>query len=330
MKPLAEQTIVITGASSGIGLETALEAGKAGARVVLAARNQEALAEAARKIEQSGGQAVSVVADVSRREDVERIARTAIERFGGFDTWVNDAGLGIWGRLEEVSDEDSRQLFDINFWGVVYGSLEAVKHLKRRGGAIINLGSVASDMAFPLQGMYSASKHAIKAFTNALRRELEDEKAPVSVTLIKPAAIGTPFPNNAKNYTKQEPQLPAPIYSPASVAHAILHAATHRRREMHVGGGGKLISAVGKLMPGVADLASSRIIASQLRKQPAKPRGDNLWEAGEHGGQVRGEHPNASVRPSVYTEASVHPALAGTALAALGVAVGLVASRWMR
>src|SRR4029079_1622040 len=103
--------------------------------------------------------------------------------------WVNNAGTSIFGKLEEISEDDHRRLFDINFWGLVSGSLVAAKHLRRRGGAIINLGSVASDNALPLQGMYSATKHAIKAFTDALRMELEAEGAPVSVTLIKPTSI---------------------------------------------------------------------------------------------------------------------------------------------
>jgi short-subunit dehydrogenase len=322
LKPLSKQTIVITGASSGIGLATAFAAARAGARVVLAARNQAALADAVQKIEAKKGNAIYVVADVTRREDLEAVSRAAIEHFGGFDTWVNDAGLGLWGKLEEVSDEDHRRLFDVNFWGVVYGSTIALKVLKQRGGALINLGSVASDMAFPIQGMYSASKHAIKGFTNALRRELEAEHAPVSVTLIKPAAIGTPFHQNAKNYTGQEPQLPPPIYAPEDVAQAILYAAQHPRRELHVGGAGKLISGAARLTPGILDRASTKLIESQVKNQPAKPRQSNLYQPGEYDGRVRGDHAPLTIRRSVYTNAAVHPALATSVAAVAGIALG--------
>ena len=201
LKPLHEQVMVITGASSGIGLATALAAAKKGAKVVLASRNKEALQKVEQQISKEGGTAMHVVADVGRREDVQKIADAAIAKYGGFDTWVNNAGITVYGRLEEVSEEDHRRLFDTNFWGVVSGSQIAARHLKNKGGAIINLGSVLSDASVPIQGMYSASKHAVKGFTDALRLELKEEGAGISITLIKPSAIDTPYTQHAKNYT---------------------------------------------------------------------------------------------------------------------------------
>lgn len=294
---------------------------------MLAARNEEALAATVREIEATGGQATYVVTDVSKRAEIEHLAETAIARFGHFDTWVNNAGLGLWGRLEEVSDEDHRQLFDINFWGIVYGSMAAVRHLKSRGGALINLGSVASDFAFPLQGMYSTTKHAIKGFTDALRRELRDESAPISVTLIQPAAIGTPFHHHAKNYTNQEPKLPPPVYAPESVADAILFAAEHPRRALHVGGAGKVMGIFSWLTPKLVDLTSSLMIKSQVKEEPAKPRPDSLWQAGVDG-SVRGDQ--KWIRPSLYTAGTVHPGVTATALGLIGVGAGLMAWRRAR
>ncbi|MGE5623098.1 MAG: SDR family NAD(P)-dependent oxidoreductase, partial [Bacillota bacterium] len=156
LKKLSEQVIVITGATSGIGLTTARRAAERGARVVLAARNEDALKQLTFELSKRGHEAVHVVADVGIEEDVRKIAQAAIQRFGGFDTWVNNAGISIFGRLEDVPLEDQRKLFQTNFWGVVHGSLVAVEHLKQRGGgAIINLGSEVSDRALPLQGAYS-------------------------------------------------------------------------------------------------------------------------------------------------------------------------------
>src|SRR6188472_3902570 len=125
-----------------------------------------------------------------------------MDRVARIDTWVNNAGVSIYGRLHEVSEADNRRLFDTNFWGVVNGSLVALPLLRREGGALINVGSEVSDAVVPLQGMYSASKHAVKGFTDALRVEVEGiDKAPVSITLIQPTAVDTPFPQRARNYT---------------------------------------------------------------------------------------------------------------------------------
>ena len=122
--------------------------------------------------------------------------------------------MSIYGKLENVPHEDSRRLFETNFWGVVYGSIIAARHLSERGGALINIGSTLSDRAIPIQGMYCASKHAVKGFTDALRMELEAEGAPISVTLIKPSAIDTPYKDHAKNHLGVLPQNPPPVYSP--------------------------------------------------------------------------------------------------------------------
>jgi NAD(P)-dependent dehydrogenase (short-subunit alcohol dehydrogenase family) len=200
-KPLSEQVIVVTGASSGIGLATARMAAERGARAVLAARSEEVLAGIAGEL---GPKAAYVVADVGRREDVRAIADKAVATFGGFDTWVNVAGLTVYGPFRKIAYEDHERLIQTNLWGTVNGSLVAVEHLRQRGGALINVGSIASDLAFPYQGLYAASKHAVKGFTDTLRMELIAEGAPVSVTLVKPASIDTPLPNRARNYMDRE------------------------------------------------------------------------------------------------------------------------------
>jgi short-subunit dehydrogenase len=317
-KPLHEQVIVITGASSGIGLATARAASKEGAKLVLISRNDDVLAQTVQEINSDGGEAIHVTADVGQRQELQAAADAAISRFGRIDTWVNNAGVSIFGRIEEVSDEDNQRLFQTNFWGTVYGSLIALPHLKRQGGALINLGSVVSDQPVPLQGMYSASKHAVKGFTDALRMELMEEKAPVSVTLIKPAAIDTPYPQHARNYLSQEPKLPPPVYSAEEVAHGILFAATHAKRDIYIGGGGRGMSVMGRLAPHMMDQVGSRMLSKQqTRNEPPRDPAGALHQAG-HDGRVSGDHPGHVMRTSLYTRSSLHPALSAALVAGAG------------
>ncbi len=161
LKPINQQVIVITGASSGIGLCTAETAARQGAMVVLAARSGDTLDKVVDRIADAGGRCMSVVADVANRGDVQKVADAAVAHFGRIDTWVNNAGLAIYGRLDEVSDEDSRRLFDVNFWGVVNGSLVALPHLLKPGGALSYFGCEVSEAAVPMLGMYVAWKHAV-------------------------------------------------------------------------------------------------------------------------------------------------------------------------
>lgn len=283
LRPLDQQVVVITGASSGIGLTTALAAAAQGARLVLAARSVQTLEDLAVDLNEAGTEAVSVVCDVGERAQVQRVADVAIERFGRIDTWVNNAGLSIYGRLDEVAQEDSQRLFQVNFWGVVHGSLAALPHLRARGGALINVGSEASEAAIPLQGMYAASKHAVKGFTDALRIELEADGAPVSVTLIQPTAVDTPFPDHAGNYLTWQPKLPTPMIEPEKVADAILDAAISPRRDVKVGAMAVLNTTVFKLLPSLAEALARRQMGRQQRNEAPWARHGTLYQAGESG-----------------------------------------------
>jgi short-subunit dehydrogenase len=283
LKPLDQQVIVITGASSGIGLATTESAASQGAKLVLAARSEETLKDITSKINAAGGEAIYVVADVADRQDVDKITEAAIGRFGHIDTWINDAGVSIYGKLEEVEEEDSRRLFETNFWGVVNGSLAALPHLKREGGALINIGSEVSEAVMPLQGMYSASKHAVKGFTDALRVELELEEAQVSVTLIQPTAVDTPYPQHARNYMDKEPKLPTPQLEPEEVADAILDAAVNPTRDKRVGMMSKLNTTMAKIMPGLADSMAQKQADRQHYDEPPRNPEGTLFSPGESG-----------------------------------------------
>jgi NAD(P)-dependent dehydrogenase (short-subunit alcohol dehydrogenase family) len=331
LKPLARQTILITGASSGIGLATARMAAGRGAAVVLVARDEAGLEQAVQSIRDAGGRAEHHVADVADRAALEAAADKAERAFGGLDSWVNDAGASIYGTLEDTPVEDQKRLFDTNYWGVVHGSLIAAQRLRGRGGAIVNVGSVLSDRAVPFQGTYCATKHAVKAFTDTLRMELEMERAGISVTLIKPSGIDTPFQEHARiRMDTPGVKVPPPAYDPRLVARAICFACATPRRDLVIGAGGAVIGLAGALFPRATDLVMEAIgRPAQVTEEAGRPgMRDNLYEA-RPGGDERSSLPGMPQRrTSLLLEAQMHPLATMATLAGAGVlALGAVAAR---
>lgn len=233
-KALSDQTIVITGASSGIGLATAFLAAKKGANVVLAARNGEALDEAVKKIAKEGGKAFALTIDVSNENEMNNLKNKVIEKYGSIDTWINSAGTSIYGYLLDSDLEEEKKIFEINFWGARIGSILAVEAMKDKGGVLINLGSEVSVAAQPLLGIYSASKHALKVYTEALRSELRDCEIPIEVCLVRPTSIDTSFSDEA--------------------AEAILKCAENPQRDIYVGGPARLSAILDTFFPKVKDM----------------------------------------------------------------------------
>ena len=203
------------------------------------ARSDDALADIVRQIEAAGGSAAFAVADVGDLGAVQAAARNAVERFGRIDTWVNDAGVTIYAKLMDTPMDEHQRLIRTNYFGVVHGALTAVPHLKRQGGALITVASIAADIPSPVMGAYAASKHAVKAYIESLRIEVIGDKLPISITLIKPSGIDTPIASHAADHQDGKALIPPPIYDPELVADAILDAAVHQRRDVTVGGGGR-------------------------------------------------------------------------------------------
>jgi NAD(P)-dependent dehydrogenase (short-subunit alcohol dehydrogenase family) len=327
LKKVEDQVVVITGASSGIGLVTAKMAAARGARVLLAARNERDLRRAVDEIRRAGGRAIHATADVANPGDVGRVADTAVREYGRIDTWVNNAAVAVYGRLMDLTMPDMRRQFDVIYWGQVYGSRAAVPHLARQGGALINVASALADRAIPLQGNYCAAKHALKAFTDCLRMELEEEGVPISVTLIKPGSIDTPLFEKARTLLDVEPQPVPPVYAPELVARGILHCAEHPVRDLVVSGMGKVISLAGTVAPRLTDRYMERsTFEAQMSDLPlADARPDNLYDPVEHDGGERGRNWTGRVHVrSFQTLAALHPA--GTAgLVGLLLAGGILA-----
>lgn len=329
LKPIAQQTIVVTGATSGHGLCTARMAAAKGAKVMLAARDEEALAQARDEIRAKGGTAEYVVADVGVEADVQRLADETVKRFGGFDTWVNNAGIGVYAETLDLTTDDHRKVFDTNYWGVVHGSVAAARHLKDKpnGGAIVNVGSINGDMGSPLLASYNASKHAVKGYTDTLRIEMIKNDAPVSVTLIKPSAIGTPFPEHGRNETGFEAKLPPPVYAPELVAGAILAAAQSPHRSITVGFSGKFQVLGATMLPWLFDQIAARMSGTLIDfDEPIGDSKGNLYAPQGDNGRVQGRQKGR--RFSAFTSAHLHPwATLGAAAAVGAVGAWLVAGR---
>ena len=318
LKPLSEQVILITGASSGIGLVTARAAAARGAKVLLVARDREALQRVADDIVRAGGAADVAVADVGDANQVAAAAERAIERWGRIDTWVNDAGVGIVAKLVETPVAEHHRIFRTNYFGVVNGATVAARHLRENGGALITVASVASDVPAPMLGAYSATKHAVKAFVGTLRMELLADAAPISVTLIKPSGIDTPFALHSANHAAGGARIPKPVYAPDLVADAILDAAERPRRDVTVGGAGRLQALLGTHFPALLDRLSSFLVRQAYDRSEARRERSALFEpSGPHRARSGSLHPR---QVSLYTAARRHPAaLAVGAAAALAI-----------
>lgn len=320
LKPLSRQVVVITGASSGIGLATARKAAERGARLMLVARNEDALRQVCEEIRARGGTADFAVADVGDADQVERAADLAVQRFGGIDTWVNNAGVAIYAPLEQTPRDEHERMLRTNYWGVVNGSLAAVRRMKsgQAGHALITVGSVTSDMGSPILGAYAATKHAAKGFLDSLRIELLREGAPIAVTLIKPSGIGSPLGQHVANHLDGQARIPPPVYAPDLVADAILHAAEHRMRELVVGGAGQAQILFATHMPALFDRLAGLIVPVLTDDRIPETRVNNLARP-MAGGQARGAYERP--RPfSLYTAARLHPGLALGALVMLAAA----------
>lgn len=293
-KPLKDQVIVITGASSGVGLAVARAAARSGAKVVISSRNAEVLSEVSDVIRWDGGKVHPVVVDVSDLKQVEHLREEALRVFGTIDTWVNNAGISIFGFLNETPLEEEKRIFEVNFWGLRHGCRVAVPVLAQKGGVLINMGSELSCRSVPLQGMYCATKHAVKAYTDALRMELEQVGLPVRVSLIRPGSLNTPFPLHARNRLfAGEPSLAPPVYDPTFAAHEILKCAIKPKRDVYIGSTSRVVTLFEALIPRALDRYMERKFFEQQSRGGDIPHlklNEALVNPPFREGQVHGGH----------------------------------------
>jgi short-subunit dehydrogenase len=329
-RPLAEQVIVITGASSGIGRETAHQLAKHGASLVLVARSETALRETAAEVESFGGRALVVPADVALPDRMQWVAEQAARHFGRIDTWVNGASIATYGTVEQTTMDEMRRVIEVNLLGVIYGTKAALPFLRQSGGTLINISSVTGVRAVPLLATYSAAKHGIVGFADALRMELDRDRSGVAVTTILPYGINTPFFNHARSKLGVLPRPTPPAYEPEAVAEAIVWAAEHPTREIVVGGAGKGVVLMQRLSPALLDrLMTFGGLAFKMQQSTRPDDGvDNLFAPAAGHYTVHGEFGGITIPGNGYTRTfEFHPVRQRLAVAGILLALAAFVRR---
>src|SRR5215207_2467462 len=330
LKPVEEQVVVVMGASSGIGRDTALQFANKGAKVVVSARGKKGLDSLVEEIRRDGGQAVAVPADVADFARVKEVADRAVEEYGRLDTWVHLAAVGLYATFEQTTPEEFQQVVDVNLMGQVYGAMAALPHIKREGrGALIHISSVEAKRSFPYHSAYGASKHGIDGFLEALRLELRHEEWTISVTQVMPGTINTPFFDKGRTKLGVKPVGIPPIYEPETVANIILYAAEHPARDLVSGGAAQALILNQRLSPRMLDaiLATRAGFSPQKTKEPRSENDpDNLYAPIQ--GHDTAKNGFRALSRSLYNWLQMHPTLRRGA--ALGTTLVLLAASQRR
>ena len=277
----SDSVVVITGASSGIGRATALAFAGEGASLVLAARREQPLLDAAAECESLGGRALAVPTDVTDEDAVKELARRAVEHFGRIDVWVNNAAVALFGRFEETPPDVYRKVIETDLFGYIYGARAALPHFREQGsGVLINNASMVAKLAQPYTSAYAISKHGVRALGESLRQELIlDGAKDIHVCTVMPATIDTPFFQHAANYTGRAARAMPPVYPAEKVAKTIVGCAKRPKREVFVGNSARTINLQHTLAPGLTEHSYARMVDRQhLEDQPAPPNPGAAFE----------------------------------------------------
>jgi short-subunit dehydrogenase len=327
----SRRIVVITGASSGIGRATALAFARDGAAVVLAARRTDKLEDAARACEAAGGEALVQTTDVTDEQQVEALGRAALERFGRIDVWFNNAGVGVFGRLESIPTEAWRRVIETNLFGYMHGAKVAMRQFRAQGhGMLVQNASIVGATAKPDSTAYATSKWAIRGFSEALRQEVVDQPG-IHICTVMPSVIDTPFFQHAANFSGRSVQAAPPVYTAEEVAQAVLELVAQPQSEVIVGGFGKMAVAQKQLAPETTSWLTARMLhRGFLSDKPSadttgalfEPAKDNMGVAG--GWREKPESGGATLAAATSVAAfSVDMAAFPFRIADIGLVTGL-------
>ncbi len=328
------ESVVVTGASAGVGRAVAHEFARRGARVALLARDEKGLEQASSEVDSLGGEALPIPTDVAYADQVEQAARQAEDRFGAIDVWVNDAMATIFAPFTEISAEEFTRATQVTYLGAVYGTMAALKRMVPRDrGTVVQVGSALSYRAIPLQAAYCGAKFGMRGFTDSVRTELMHNGSNVWITMVQLPAVNTPQFNWCRTRLPRHPQPVPPIYQPEVPASAIYHAAHKRRRELYCGFPAVKAIVGNKLAPRLGDWYLSRngFDSQQVQDLPVSPdRPDNLFEPVPREASTHGRFDGQARTRSLQLWATTHRPQIAAGLAAAAGAAGLALARLAR
>src|SRR6059058_5669724 len=326
-KPVAEQVVVVTGASSGLGRAVARLAGARGAKVVVTARSSEALDACVREIEAFGSEALAVPADCSVQDEVQQVVEQAIDRFGRIDSYVANAIVTVYAETYRYEPDELRRIMDVNFFGQVYGYWAVLPHLRESRGAFVSVNSALAYRGIPVQGGYCASKAALRAFFESARVEIQKAGWDVAVSVVLPGAINTPQFDRDRQKIGRQPEPVPPIYQPEPFADAVLHCCEHPVRELPVGWGAQKALWGQKLSPRAGDLVLLRTGWKSQHTEELKPTDspDNLFEPLPGDPGAHGRFDDRARSTTAWTWLRLQRGLigAGLGLGTMGLLAGL-------
>jgi NAD(P)-dependent dehydrogenase (short-subunit alcohol dehydrogenase family) len=335
-KPLSEQVVVVSGGSYGLGRAIARSVAGRGARVVVGARDPDALARAVAEVEAAGSQAIAVETDVGERDQVRSLVARAIERFGRVDTFVANAMVTVYAEAHRLTDDELRRVFDVNFFGSVYGYWESLPHLRDSQGTFIQIASALSYRGIPLQAAYCSTKAALRTFFESARVEQQKERSGVDISVILPGAINTPQFDRARQRIGLQPMPVPPIYQPEPFAEAVARCCEQPVRELPLGWGAQKLCWGQKLSPRAGDAMLLRMGWKQQHTDELKPKDspDNLFSTLPGDPGAHGRFDDQARESTAWTWLRLHgakPALiAFGALAGAGLILGTMGLRTER